>query len=177
MAGIFCLAIWVPTKSYGVLVFFAIIGGTCVGTFWTTIGPVGAEVVGLKELPSALSLTWLVLVLPTTCKFPNIQNLCSASRAKGAVSEPIALQLRQSTGNIYLHAQIFAGLMYVAAALCMWAVRAWKVSQIQQDVIEHEKSFSDKAAVPLEAAIDVDPGSTAKAESSIVKRLLAWQRV
>ena len=81
MAGIFCLAIWVSTKSYGVLVFFAIIGGTCAGTFWTTIGPVGAEVVGLKELPSALSLTWLVLVLPTTCKFQNIQNLYSASRA------------------------------------------------------------------------------------------------
>ena len=96
---------------------------------------------------------------------------------KGAVSEPIALQLRQSTGKIYLHAQIFAGLMYVAAALCMWAVRAWKVSQIEQYVIEHEKSVSDKVAVPLEAAMDVGPRSTVKAKSSIVKRLLAWQRV
>lgn len=68
LAGIFCLAIWIPTKSYGVLIFFALIVGTCSGTFWTTIGPVSAEIVGLKELPSALSITWLVLVLPTTCK-------------------------------------------------------------------------------------------------------------
>lgn len=62
------MVIWIPAKSYGLLIFFALIVGTCSGTFWTTIGPVGVEVVGLKELPSALSITWLVLVLPTTCK-------------------------------------------------------------------------------------------------------------
>ena len=36
------------------------------GTFWTTIAPIGAEVVGLKELPSALSIVWIFLVIPTT---------------------------------------------------------------------------------------------------------------
>jgi hypothetical protein len=34
-----------------------------------TIGPICTEVVGLGELPSMLSLAWLVVVLPTTCKF------------------------------------------------------------------------------------------------------------
>ena len=68
VAGLFCLVIWIFAKSFGVLVFFAIIVGTVAGTFWTTIGPVGAEVVGLKELPSALSIVWIVLVLPTTCE-------------------------------------------------------------------------------------------------------------
>lgn len=72
MAGVFCFAIWIPAKSYGVLIFFSILVGTCAGTFWTTIGPVGAEVVGLKELPSALSITWLILVIPTTCKFKTL---------------------------------------------------------------------------------------------------------
>ena len=67
ICGLFCFFIWIFAKSFGVLVFFAIIVGTVSGTFWTTIGPVGAEVVGLKELPSALSLVWVVLVLPTTC--------------------------------------------------------------------------------------------------------------
>jgi hypothetical protein len=69
--------------------------------FWATIGPVGAEVVGLKILPSALSIVWLVLVLP--CTF----------------AEPIGLQLRTTSGDIYLHAQIFTGFMYIGAALCM----------------------------------------------------------
>lgn len=68
IAGLFCLVIWIFAKSFGVLVFFALSVGTVSGTFWAAIGPVGAEVVGLKELPSALSIIWLVLVLPTTCK-------------------------------------------------------------------------------------------------------------
>ena len=68
IGGLFCFVIWIFAKSFGILVFFAIIEGTVAGTFWTTIAPVGAEVVGLKELPSALSIVWIVLVLPTTCK-------------------------------------------------------------------------------------------------------------
>ena len=67
LCGFFCFVIWIFAKSFGVLIFFAIIVGTVAGTFWTTIAPVGAEVVGLKELPSALSITWIFLVLPTTC--------------------------------------------------------------------------------------------------------------
>ena len=67
LCGLFCLVIWTFAKNYGVLIFFSILVGTVSGTFWTTIAPVGAEVVGLKELPSALSIVWLVLVLPTTC--------------------------------------------------------------------------------------------------------------
>ena len=65
--GLFCFIIWIFAKTFGLLIFFALIVGPVAGTFWTTIGPIGAEVVGLKELPSALSITWLALVLPTTC--------------------------------------------------------------------------------------------------------------
>ena len=66
--GVFCFIVWIFAKSFGVLIFFSIIVGTVAGTFWTTVGPVGAEVVGLKELPSALSIMWIMLVIPTTCK-------------------------------------------------------------------------------------------------------------
>lgn len=66
ICGLLCLILWIFAKSFGVLIFFAIIIGTVSGTIWATIAPVMAEVVGLKELPSALSLTWLVLVTPAT---------------------------------------------------------------------------------------------------------------
>lgn len=72
VAAIFCLVIWIFAKSFGVLVFFALIVGTVSGTFWTTIAPVEAEVVGLKELPSALSIVWVVLALPTTSESINL---------------------------------------------------------------------------------------------------------
>jgi MFS family permease len=69
LAGFFSLVVWSFAKSFGVLIFFAIVGGMFAGTFWAVVGPVYAEVMGLVDLPSSLSITWLVLVLPTTCKF------------------------------------------------------------------------------------------------------------
>ena len=68
IGGFFCFVIWIFAKSFGILIFFAIAVGTVAGTFWTTIAPVGAEVVGLKELASALSIVWIFLVVPTTWK-------------------------------------------------------------------------------------------------------------
>ncbi|KAF5123883.1 putative transporter MCH2 [Metarhizium anisopliae] len=113
LAGVFALVIWINAKVYGVLIFFAIICGSVAGTFWTTIGPVTAEVVGLKNVPSALCLTWLIIAMP--CLF----------------SEPIALQIVQGTGS-YLGTQLFTGLMYIAAALCLMAVRGWKVGEMDE---------------------------------------------
>ena len=34
LAGLFSLVIWIFAKSYGALIFFALIGGTVAGTFW-----------------------------------------------------------------------------------------------------------------------------------------------
>lgn len=133
LTGLFCLVIWIFAKSYGVLIFFAILVGTVAGTFWATIGPVGAEVVGLQVLPSALSITWVVLVLPTT------------------FSEPIGLELRTTGGDKYLHAQIFTGFMYIGAAICMWFLRAWKINELESQTVTNEKrevEIRDNDAVP-----------------------------
>ena len=111
--GVFSLVIWINAKVYGVLIFFAIICGTVAGTFWATIGPVTAEVVGLKHVPSGLSITWITIALP--CLF----------------SEPIALQIVQGTGS-YLGTQLFTGLMYIAAAGCLVLVRGWKIGEVKE---------------------------------------------
>ncbi len=82
LCGLFCLTLCIFAKSYCVLIFFAIIVGTVAGVYWRTVAPVTAEVVNLKDLPSALSLTWLILVLPTTCKLRYPKNrhiLCSTN--------------------------------------------------------------------------------------------------
>jgi MFS family permease len=84
--GLICFVIWIFAKSYGVLIFFAMLVGTVSGVYWNvcilqsrsasrhsknrqTVAPIGAEVVGLVDLPSALSITWLVLVFPTSCTY------------------------------------------------------------------------------------------------------------
>lgn len=162
ICGVLCFAVWIPAKDYGVLIFFAIVGGTVAGTFWTTIAPVCVEVVGLTELPSALSIVWLTLVLPTT------------------FSEPIALRLRQSSGNLYLHAQIYAGFMYIGAAGCMWFLRAWKIGQLEKTASEQGKSlnevdvsFTEPAAAESEARVGAPP----VIKSSLATGLIAWKRV
>ncbi|KAG5980223.1 hypothetical protein E4U55_004269 [Claviceps digitariae] len=113
LAGVFALVIWINAKVYGVLIFFALLGGSVAGTFWTTVAPVTAEVVGLRNVPSGLCLTWIIIAIP--CLF----------------SEPIALQIVQGTGS-YLGTQLFTGIMYIAAAICMIAVRGWKIAEVNE---------------------------------------------
>ncbi|KAG6005429.1 hypothetical protein E4U54_000343 [Claviceps lovelessii] len=113
LAGVVVLVVWTNAKVYGVLIFFALVGGSLAGTFWTTIAPVTAEVVGLKNVPSGLCLTWLIIAMP--CLF----------------SEPIALQIVQGTGS-YLGTQLFTGIMYIAAGICMLAVRGWKIAEVDE---------------------------------------------
>ncbi|KAL8854587.1 MAG: hypothetical protein Q9221_000622 [Calogaya cf. arnoldii] len=158
VAGLLCLVIWIFVKSFGVLVLFSLLVGTVSGTFWTTIAPIEAEVVGLKVLPSALSIVWLVLVLPTTC------------------AEPIALELRQQTGNIYLHAQIFTGLMYIAAAVCMWFLRAWKIGEIEKIAGANGKSPAEVSVVASEPVEDTSR-TIRQPSSSVLMRLFAWKKV
>ena len=69
LCGFLCLVCWVFATSYGVLIFFAIVGGAVAGTMWPCVAPVGAEVVGLKHLPSGLAITWMVLILPAACEY------------------------------------------------------------------------------------------------------------
>jgi MFS family permease len=64
------------------------------GTLWPTVAPVGAEVVGIQLLPSALSIYWLLLVLPAT------------------FAEAIGLELKFPGRDGYIHVQIFIGTMF-----------------------------------------------------------------
>lgn len=129
--------------------------------FWATVGPVGAEVIGLQMLPSALSILWIVLVLP--CTF----------------SEPIGLELRRNTGNIYLHAQIFTGVMYIAAALCIWLLRAWKIRELQRMALGKlaaQEMVNDDAVARARISREA-PKISNRSVFEAARGLWAWQRV
>jgi MFS family permease len=132
--GLFCLLIWIFARSMGLVSFFAVLVGTVAGTYWATCTPVAAEILGLRDLPSGLSITWLTLVPPTT------------------VSEAIALLLRDSTSSdsMYLRVQIFTGFMYIGGAMCLWLVRGWKVGDLarakEEAVAVDSQTTGDSAA-------------------------------
>lgn len=111
--------------------------------------PVAAEVVGLQGLPSGLSITWLMLVLPS------------------AFSEVIGLEIAQNTSSGYLGTQLFAGLMYIGAALCLLPIRAWRIGQLEL-ALDLEKSQSG-----------VEPLTTSKAvsKSSFWKRVVSLKKI
>lgn len=148
LSGLFVLVIWIFSNSFGLLVFFALFGGAVAGTFWATIAPVGAEVVGLKMLPTALSIVWLSIVLPTT------------------FAEPIALELAQRSEAKYLGAQLFAGFMYIAAGLCLVPVRAWKIGEIE--CLEFAKDNAEKGSKQKPEVRKV---------SNLARRMITWKKV
>lgn len=110
LSGFLCLVMWTQTTNAAGIYTFAILAGMVGGTFWATVYAVLVDIVGLRDLPSSLSLTWVVLFIPCT------------------VAEPIALSLRNSLKDhgTYLPVQLFAGFMYIAAALALLVTRFWK---------------------------------------------------
>lgn len=67
--GLICFAIWIPARSYGLTIFFALVAGAVVGVFWMTVAPIAVEVAGLQEVPSLLSIMWVAIFLPILCKY------------------------------------------------------------------------------------------------------------
>ncbi len=189
--GILCFAFWIPAEMVsgpmGILCFFAVVGGATAGVFWATIAPVAAEVTGLQDLPAALSWTWLLMVPPTT------------------TAEAIALELRRKTDSwIYLPPQIFTAFMYVAAALCLWVVRGWKVGEMRWDarllrekeqrqqriLLDEKRAFSEKgeldgtnghSAYETEDIDEVEMMKFRRREiwgpRNLLKNMLAWKVV
>ncbi|CAI6249577.1 unnamed protein product [Periconia digitata] len=127
LCGVFVLLIWIFAKSFGVLIFFAIVGGCVAGTFWAVAGPVTTEIMGIVDLPAALSITWLVLALPTT------------------FSEAMGLEIVISNGGTYTGAILFTGFMYLGAAAVLWLVRAWKIGELEKEKIAKARSNSGDA--------------------------------
>lgn len=66
VSGMLCLCMWLPAGSYGVMIAFALIEGTVAGTFWSSVIPITAEIVGMSELGGAASIVWLVMSIPCT---------------------------------------------------------------------------------------------------------------
>ncbi|KAF1974946.1 MFS general substrate transporter [Bimuria novae-zelandiae CBS 107.79] len=151
LCGIFCLLIWIFAKSFGVLIFFAIVGGSVAGTYWAVVGPVTTEVMGIVDLSSALSITWLVLSLPTT------------------FSEPIGLEIVAFNGN-YTGAILFTGFMYLGAAGILWLVRAWKIGELE----EKEAKVQTTGAI---AGQDVEETSPISLKTPFLRRTVMWRKV
>ncbi|RMZ90135.1 hypothetical protein DV736_g2640, partial [Chaetothyriales sp. CBS 134916] len=170
---VFCF--WIPVEAvpsrYGLLLFYSVVGGALAGNYWATVPPVVAEVVGLVDMPAALSLTWLSISPPTT------------------LAEPIALELRQENRKswVYLRAQIFTAFMFFGAALCLWVLRGWKIGELELASAKrtagqrttHENPEQAKTEADIEGPTVVLPqhggGATDRVGTQHEARRSAWK--
>lgn len=158
LCAIFTFAIWIPAQSFGVLIFFALIGGAVAGTFWATIAPLSAEVCGLKHVPSALNLMWLVISMPTL------------------FSEPIALEIVAGTGQ-YIGTQLFVGFMYIAGGLCVLFLRGWKVGQIKEIANARGEAADDINVLAAENDANLAERARVAGRKRIVTDFWKWKKV
>ncbi|KAL4889891.1 MFS general substrate transporter [Aspergillus ambiguus] len=126
--GFVCFAIWIPAHSYAPLLLFALLAGAVCGTFWGTITPVTAEVVGLKRLPSTFAMICLTMVIPTT------------------VAEPIALSMVASSG--YLSTQVYVASMFILGAVSLCILRSWKFYEIERKAVGEREAPGALANFP-----------------------------
>ncbi|EME45344.1 hypothetical protein DOTSEDRAFT_87718 [Dothistroma septosporum NZE10] len=119
LCAIFIFGLWIPAKSYALLLTFALFSGTVTGTFWATMVPVTVEIVGVQRLPLAFGMICLPLVIPTT------------------FAEGVALEI-VSTSD-YLTAQVFVGFAYLIGAIAVWCLRSWKVRELLEDEMREQQ--------------------------------------
>lgn len=115
VASISCLAVWLVADSFAVLAVAAIMQGASSGVFWSTCQALLTDLVGIRDMASALSMLWISIVAP------------------GIVSQPIAIWLtdysRHSLGrqgtDAFMYGIVFAGVAFFAAAVSLYGTKRY----------------------------------------------------
>ncbi|KAK3934256.1 major facilitator superfamily domain-containing protein [Diplogelasinospora grovesii] len=159
LCGILCLTLWILARSYVGLLIFAASAGVVSGTFWSTVSPILAEVVGIAEAGSTFGAICFALVLPTT------------------FAEGIAMQLvkGEQGSQQFLDSQIFVGCMFVAGAVSLWLLRSWKIYEIESKAAD-EQQLQDQhpTAVFGLATMSTTASASARGGPSSAAARIAW---
>lgn len=115
VASISCLAVWLVAQNFSVLAFAAFLQGASSGVFWSTCQALLTDLVGIRDMASALSMLWFSIVAP------------------GIVSEPIAVWLTNysrdtlhRTGTAaFQYGIIFAGLAFFASSVSLYGTKRY----------------------------------------------------
>jgi MFS family permease len=153
LAGVTCFALWLPARSFAVLAVFAIFQGLFGGTVWSTVAPITAQVVGIRDLASALGVFWLAAVLP------------------GQFGQPIAVALiNYSTQHLhrtghasYTIAIAFCGACFVASGLSLLASWRYVVVRDRNDRQQLLAAEADSAETPAEKPAEAPAEAPANA--------------
>ncbi|CAH0045480.1 unnamed protein product [Clonostachys solani] len=108
VAGLSCVAIWMPARSFAALVPYAILQGVVGGTVFSVVVPVTTSAVGVLDMGSAFAIFGLSVVPATTFGQPIAVSLINFSKDT----------LLKSGGDVYqISIGLCGGLFWVSALL------------------------------------------------------------
>ncbi|PWZ02948.1 MFS general substrate transporter [Testicularia cyperi] len=136
LSGLTCFAFWLPARNFGLLVVFAIFQGLLGGTVWSTAAPISAEVVGIRDLGSALAIFWISMVLPGQFGQPIAVSLINYSKT----------HLGRTGANAYAISIGFCGACFVVSALMLCASHRYVVTRTKDELRELEQKQIHVAA-------------------------------
>jgi MFS family permease len=110
LCGILCFAMWVPARSLGVMVVFALFEGAMMGSVYGMLSPVLQRVYGQKKLLSIFSKLWMIVGVAAI--FSPVIGIKLTSDSVATV-DPTS----------FLHCSIFAGCSFVGASLFLLLLR------------------------------------------------------
>jgi len=115
MAGLLCLIVWLPARSLGVMMVFALFWGFFSPVYWALSVPTAAKIVGLQKLSAAVSIGFLVNVIPPIFAAP-IGSMIIARTASNA-------NISQNSPGAYGGLIVFCAITPIVAALFLVPVR------------------------------------------------------
>lgn len=114
LACVSCLAIWLPATNFATLAVAAILQGASSGIFWSSSQALLTDLVGIRDMASALSMLWLSIVAPATVSAPIAIWLTDYSRKQG-----------KTGASAFHYGIIFAGVCYFAAAVSLYGTKRY----------------------------------------------------
>lgn len=115
MAGLMCFIIWLPARSVGVMFGFAIFWGFFSPVYWALSVPTAAKIVGLPKLSAAVSIGFLVNVLPPIFAAP----IGSMIISRTATNAHISTNAPGSYGGLI----VFCAICPIVASMFLVPVR------------------------------------------------------
>ncbi|KAF4630901.1 hypothetical protein G7Y89_g7236 [Cudoniella acicularis] len=122
-------------------------GLTCL-LFWPFVEDFTQAVI-FALMSGAVTGTFFTLIAPV------------CARVVGLVELPAGLAVMQrSSGRVYLNVQVFAGAMFLAAAVCLFFVRRWKIAEVVriekeegrlEEQVGNDSSMSSQDALTTES--------------------------
>ncbi|KAM0746000.1 UM00103-like protein [Meredithblackwellia eburnea MCA 4105] len=113
IAGLSCLVIWLPARSFGVLALFAWVQGLVGGTLWALVAPVTARVVSVRDMNSAMCIFWLSCAIPAQFSQPLAILLLNYSKH----------HLGRTGADAYLISIGFCGAAFTVSGLLMFGAK------------------------------------------------------